>query len=212
MKASGGDRRRRCKRIVMVFVLVFCLGGATAIYQNSKDAPVDTPGILSPLMTTSQGDSKLEAPREPNRNLPARLFIPRLKVDAAVVYMGLTKSDSMDVPTNIADAGWYKNGPLPGNKGSAVIAGHVNGPKGQPGVFAELTKLQVGDEVKVIDLNGLSTTFTVRMSKTYAQNDQPDEVFHSSEGAHLNLITCVGAWDQTARQYSQRLVVFTDKE
>src|SRR3989344_2613905 len=30
--------------------------------------------------------------------------------------------------------------------------------------------------------------------------------------AHLNLITCEGAWDKVSRTYSQRLVVFTDRE
>jgi len=30
--------------------------------------------------------------------------------------------------------------------------------------------------------------------------------------AHLNLITCIGVWEQITQGYSQRLVVFTDRE
>jgi LPXTG-site transpeptidase (sortase) family protein len=146
-----------------------------------------------------------------NHSLPARISIPRIKVDALVQYMGLTKANSMDVPKNIDDTGWYKYGTLPGNIGSAVIAGHIDGPKGQPAVFAELNKLQTGDHVSITDTNGAVVQFTVRTSKTYGPNEQPDEVFHSTDGAHLNLITCSGEWDSKQHQFLERLVVFADK-
>ncbi|HEX8227497.1 MAG TPA: class F sortase [Candidatus Saccharimonadales bacterium] len=149
---------------------------------------------------------------EPNRSLPARLRIPALNVDAKVLYMGTAASGNMDVPTDVADTGWYKHGALPGNTGSAVIAGHVNGRSGQPGVFVGLTKLKPGDMLSVTDTNGLTTDFIVRASKEYGSTEQPDEVFHSSGGAHLNLITCVGEWNNAERQYSHRLVVFTDRK
>ncbi|PIZ82226.1 MAG: class F sortase, partial [Parcubacteria group bacterium CG_4_10_14_0_2_um_filter_41_6] len=39
------------------------------------------------------------------------------------------------------------------------------------------------------------------------------EVFNSSDGkAHLNLITCTGVWNKEDNAFSERLVVFTDKE
>lgn len=145
-----------------------------------------------------------------NRGLPRRLQIPRLKVDAAVAYMGLTKSGDMDTPTNTKDVGWYKYGSLPGNPGSAVISGHIDGPKGEPAVFAELSKLQIGDQFTVIDSTGRSTSFVVRSMRTYNENDPAPEVFNSREGAHLNLITCSGEWDKVQHHFLKRLVVFAD--
>lgn len=143
--------------------------------------------------------------------LPARLFIPSIDVDSPVEYSGVTSTGNMAVPSDIAKTGWYKLGPLPGNKGSAVMSGHVNGPQGQPGVFARLAELRAGDIIKAVDTNGITTVFEVQHTKRYGKDAQPDEVFHSSEGVHLNLITCVGDWNAAERQYSDRLVVFADK-
>lgn len=118
----------------------------------------------------------------------------------------------MAVPTNVVDVGWYKHGSLPGNKGNAVIAGHLKGLKGEPGVFINLNKLQKGDKVLVIDDKQQTASFVVRETRTYAQNEQPGEVFNTKDdGAHLNLITCTGAWDATQHSFAERLVIFTDK-
>jgi hypothetical protein len=53
----------------------------------------------------------------------------------------------------------------------------------------------------------------VRGMQTYDQNGNAGGVFSSSDGlAHLNLITCEGTWNAAEKSYSNRLVVFTDKE
>ncbi len=117
----------------------------------------------------------------------------------------------MDVPSDVTKAGWYKFGAHPGDVGSAVIAGHLNGSHGEPGVFINLSSIRVGDSFSVANDAGVNTTFIVQKIKSYAQNEQPDEVFHSSDGVHVNLITCTGSWNRDQRQYSKRLVVFADK-
>lgn len=149
--------------------------------------------------------------KEPNHGLPIRLEIPKIKVDANIEYMGLTATGDMDVPTNVKDAGWYKYGPHPGDKGNAVIAGHLDGTKGEPGVFIALTKLRPGDSLSIVDNKGQTTDFVVRETRTYNQTAHPSEVFNASDGAHLNLITCAGAWDITQHRFLNRLVVFADK-
>jgi sortase A len=144
--------------------------------------------------------------------LPVRLEIPKINVDTTILYMGLTTTGNMAVPTNVVNVGWYKYGPMPGNTGSAVIAGHLDGLQGQPGVFANLDKLIAGDTLSVIDNKGQTASFVVQRTQTYAQNEQPSEVFSDSDGrAHLNLITCTGPWDSSQRRYLERLVVFTTK-
>jgi|GEM_PF-395332 len=146
----------------------------------------------------------------PNRGLPDQLEIPKIKVNAHILYMGIRADGHMAAPGDIAHVGWYKYGPLPGNAGSAVIVGHLDGLKGQPGVFGSLGKLLPGDAVSVVDDKHQTTSFVVRAVQTYNQNDSPKDLF-SSSGSHLNLVTCTGSWDPVHHSYLQRLVVFTDK-
>lgn len=143
--------------------------------------------------------------------LPVRLQIRHLKIDAKVLYMGATKLGKMEVPSNVTDVGWYKFGALPGNQGTAVIAGHLDGLKAEPGVFSNLSKVQIGDDVSVVDNAGATASFRVSSMKSYSDNEQPTEVFSSTTGSHLNLITCSGAWDKSAHHFKQRLVIFTDR-
>lgn len=143
--------------------------------------------------------------------LPVRLVVPGLKIDAKISPVGLTKDGDMDTPSNIMEAGWYKYGPHPGNTGSAVIAGHLNGEKNEPGVFSNLEKLQKGDSLSIIDDKGQTISFRVREIRSYDQHERPSEVFNRSDGAYLNLITCAGSWDKTISSFSKRLVVFADR-
>lgn len=141
--------------------------------------------------------------------LPMRLTIPKIDVNAAISYMGLTTSGNMEAPKTNEDSGWYKYGPHPGNTGSAVIAGHLG--VGSRAVFSELGLLTKGDTISVTDDRGQIVSFVVTHTQTYAYDTEPSEVFTSATGTHLNLITCNGDWDPTERTYSERLVVFTDK-
>ncbi len=144
----------------------------------------------------------------------ARLKIPKIKVDAPIISVGITQNGAMDAPKSPAEAAWFKFGPYPGDNGSAVIAGHF-GPwkKGGGSVFDNLNKLKKGDKIYVEDEKGAGTVFVVRELRTYGKNDDGSSVFGSIDGrAHLNLITCEGIWDKVRKTYSNRLVVFADKE
>ena len=145
--------------------------------------------------------------------LTLRLKIPKINIDAAVVFVGLTPQGAMDVPKGPNDVAWFNLGPRPGEIGSAVISGHYGWKNNIPAVFDNLHKLRKGDKVYVEDKNGATITFVVRELRTYDQNEDASDVFGSSDGkAHLNLVTCTGTWNKAQKSYSKRLVVFTDKE
>ena len=144
------------------------------------------------------------------RGLPVRLKIPAIGVDTKIEYMGDTPSGDMDAPKGLVNAGWYKFGPIPGDTGSSVIAGHVVGFKNEPGVFVQLDRLKLGDLLLVTDAKAKTASFTVRELKTYDPTQQHNEVFNSVSGTHLNLITCAGDWDSGHLHYLKRLVVFAD--
>ena len=145
--------------------------------------------------------------------LPIRFIIPKINVDATVEYVGVTSGGAMDVPKGPDAVAWFSLGSRPGETGSAVISGHYGWKNGIPAVFDNLHMLQKGDKLYVEDEKGAITTFVVREFRTYGGTEPAPEVFGSSDGkAHLNLITCTGVWNKTKKSYSQRLVVFADKE
>lgn len=141
--------------------------------------------------------------------LPVSLTIPQINVNAGIQQIGVTSKGEMDVPSNIADVGWFKLGSRPGEKGSAVIDGHFDGKNGEAGVFFNLYKLKKGDKLYVKDDKGITFIFIVRESRTY-DTGYAEEVFSPNDNAHLNLVTCDGVWDGVKKSYSKRLVVFAD--
>jgi len=140
--------------------------------------------------------------------LPVRLIIPRIDVSADIKYVGVTTEGAMDMPNNLADVGWFKLGPRPGEKGSAVISGHVDGKDSEMGVFADLYRLKKGDKLYIENGKGVAI-FVVRESRVYDPG-YADDVFKKSDNTHLNLVTCDGVWDGDKKSYSKRLVVFAD--
>lgn len=145
----------------------------------------------------------------PAADRPARLLISKIGVDAAVQHVGIGKSGNMAVPTNYTDVGWYRHGPAPGYKGSAVMDGHVDNGLSLPGVFNRLNELQKGDTIEVLSEGGERLTFVVSDTQTYNYKEVPtDLVFNRADQARLNLITCEGAWIAGEKTYEQRLVVY----
>ncbi|PIT91256.1 sortase [Candidatus Kaiserbacteria bacterium CG10_big_fil_rev_8_21_14_0_10_49_17] len=143
--------------------------------------------------------------------VPAVLRIPALDVEARVQHVGLHPSGRMAVPSNYSDVAWYKSGALPGEYGSAVIAGHLDDSLGFQAVFARLGDLSVGDLVYVEDVFGNERVFRVKTKAVYSTDFAPvDKIFNDTSGQHLTLITCDGAWDSGKKSYERRLVVYTE--
>ena len=148
-----------------------------------------------------------------NSELPIRLEIPRVNIDTNIESTGFAPDGSMDVPKKPDDAAWFSLGPYPGEIGSAVIDGHSGWKDNRPAVFDNLSELQKGDKIYVENKGGAINTFIVREVSDYNPNQDTSSIFSSSDGkAHLNLITCTGAWNEAAQTHSKRLIVFSDKE
>lgn len=148
---------------------------------------------------------------KPEFNRPQRLLIPKLGVDTTVEHVGLDENQRMDVPSLDEHVAWYQHGPVPGELGSAVLAGHFDTRSGGPAVFYELNTLTVGDEVIVEDDQGHQRRFTVTQVATHSDNNFPiADVFTDVTGRKLNLITCAGQFDRAAQNYQDRLVVYTE--
>lgn len=144
---------------------------------------------------------------------PITLAIQKLGVTAHVESVGMDSKGRMDIPQNFNNVAWYNLGFKPGQNGSAVIDGHVDTPTGAPAVFAQIANLQPGDSITIQDIYNKTYIFTVTKVANYPFDKLPMQIiFNSTDRPRLNLITCAGVWDRVAKNYSERTVVFAEKE
>lgn len=196
------------KRPLLVIALAGSAISLAIIVQFALKSPTSEKPVPS-----SPSKSTLSRQEGVSPGLPVRLLIPKIQVDAAIDYVGLTPEGDLDVPKEPINAAWYKLGTRPGEVGSSVIDGHFGLKNNIPAVFDNLHTLRSGDRVYVKDEKGTTSTFIVRELRTYGPDEVVLSVFFSNDGkAHLNLITCQGSWSASQKSYSDRLVVFTDKE
>ncbi len=123
--------------------------------------------------------------------------------------LSLTPSGSLDVPParekNLA--GWYESGTMPGETGTAIVAGHVDNTEG-PAVFYDLGALRRGARIEVDRRDGGVAVFTVDAVEVYAARDFPDDkVYGAAHRPELRVITCGGGYSK-ATGYQGNVVVF----
>jgi hypothetical protein len=143
------------------------------------------------------------------RSRPIRITISAIGVNTKVGTLGLQPDHEIMVPTNTRVVGWYKDGPPPGQIGSAVILGHVDSTQG-PGVFFNLKLLKAGDRVSLVLANGTVTRFAVTKVVQYSKSSFPDRLVYGSNGTRsLQLVTCGGSFDHATGHYQSNIVVFS---
>lgn len=181
--------------------------------RTPASGQVVQPSAAKVVTSLPKALTKQPPPNPPDSPLPVRLKIAKIKVNAALEYVGLTAQGAVGAPKGPTDAAWFNRSPHPGDAGSAVITGHF-GPwkNGSGSVFDDLHELAVGDTLSVENKKGGTTMFVVRELRTYGEHDDASAVFGPDDGkSHLNLITCAGVWNKAKKSYSNRLVVFADK-
>lgn len=187
-------------------------GGNQPPAAPSRIGPVATPTAtkeevgLALAKLRSRPEQTTARTREAAVELPRRIRIPALEVEAGFEFVGLAEDGTMDVPKDPNQVAWYRLGPRPGEQGNAVVAGHVDW-GGKAAVFWGLSRLKPGDSVEVIAADERKYEFTVQWLRWYDADRAPvEEVFGQSEATELTLITCGGAFDQKTRQYLSRVV------
>ncbi|UUU34063.1 class F sortase [Streptomyces sp. CA-210063] len=140
---------------------------------------------------------------------PDRVRIPSIRVDAPLMGLGLTPTGSLDVPPAEKEnlAGWYEAGTTPGERGTAIVAGHVDNADG-PAVFYDLGALKRGATVEVDRRDGGIAVFTVYAVEVYDARDFPDaKVYGAARRPELRVITCGGGYSRSTG-YQGNVVVF----
>jgi len=198
-------RLRACLfAIIMVLALSAC-GGSASISEASE-------ARMSHTINTNATSTVLPIGKTDSALNPVRLIIPAVTINAPVEWVGTQPNADLATPTQSPwqDVGWYNLGPHPGERGSAVIDGHLDRPGGLPAVFWRLRDLHVGDEVLVKNTSGKTLRFQVTRIELYPPQDAPiQDIFGNWGGTYLNLITCAGDWIPSQHQTNLRLVVYT---
>ncbi|MEV4201633.1 class F sortase [Micromonospora globbae] len=141
---------------------------------------------------------------------PVELTIQTIDLRAPVHNVGIAPDGSIGVPdaARAQEAGWYDQGPTPGQYGPAVIVGHVDTTTG-PAVFHQLKELRAGDRVEVTRQDGTVAVFEVNSLHRFDKDELPvDEVFGDFSRPNLRLITCGGRWVGGETGYADNVVVF----
>ncbi|MCZ0982026.1 sortase [Streptomyces diastatochromogenes] len=81
-------------------------------------------------------------PRPAARLAPVRVRVPAVRIDAPVTGVGLDSEGWIEAPPPEDDrlAGWFTGAVTPGERGTAVVVGHVDTPNGRA-VFYDLGAL-----------------------------------------------------------------------
>jgi len=144
------------------------------------------------------------------RSVPVNVRIPGIGVSAPVMKVGKDADGSVQVPPldNHNLTGWYQYGPTPGQKGDAVILGHVDSLTGIS-VFYYLKDLHAGNKVYVTLANGKVATFEVDGLQKVSKDAFPTAtVYGKANYPSLRLITCGGAFDAATGHYLYNIIVY----
>ncbi len=221
MTDPTADRRRGrlVPAAVVLLLLSGCAGESPAQPAASSSAASASPATTAPSpaaapATPAPGPSAEPAPEALPPVLaasaPVSVRIPAVGAESELLHLGLRPDGSLEVPPTHpgAPASWYTSSPTPGERGPAVMLGHVNATDGGPGVFAGLRGIAPGDTVEIARRDGSTAVFVVDRGEQYAKDAFPTrDVYGNTAGAELRLITCDG-YDPTTGLFDDNYVVY----
>ncbi|MFE5732737.1 class F sortase, partial [Streptomyces sp. NPDC056528] len=139
---------------------------------------------------------------------PVRVRVPAVRVDAPVTRVGLDADGWIEAPPPEDDrlAGWFTGAATPGERGTAVVVGHVDTPAG-PAVFYDLGAVGRGSRVEVLRRDGRTAVFTVYGVEAVPKEGFPARRVYADSGRpELRLITCGGTFTEKGG-YEDNVVV-----
>jgi hypothetical protein len=192
-----GGRRGNVAPAAVVAVIIagfaaVALGIVTASppqRQSAPSSPATTPSTATPTVPSGQPSSRQLLAR----SAPVRLTIPAIGVDGGLEHLGLSADKkTMRLPSHPGTAGWFEDGPSPGEVGPTIIVGYIATQRG-PGVFHRLAHLTAGANIAVRRADAIEVTYRVDQIASYPPNKLPSaKVYGRTKQPALRLITCGG--------------------
>jgi hypothetical protein len=201
-------RRRRAPWGVLALVL---LTGVALIRNGSGEFDVGPPQPASAAAPDSRvGAGTFSAPPASlGFSAAGRIRIPAIQVNAPVMPVSLDSAGWVAAPPpedpNLA--GWFTGAVSPGEKGTAVIVGHVDNRRG-PAVFYGLGSLRKGNRIEVLRKDGRTAVFETYGVEVFSKSNFPGDRVYGSKGTpELRVITCGGGFSKQ-NGYDGNVVVF----
>lgn len=200
--------------LLIFFAALF--GIAFYFYDNWEDIPVSAAlptaaATLVPSVTATPIPSPTAPPRT---SIPGRqeipqdttLFIPTAGIFSYVVQAYLDGT-SWDISQLRSNAGHLEGTPWVDQPGNVVISGHVELSTGQPGIFASLIDLEIGD---VVTVRSNEVDYVYVISEIY--NTRPDDLqpLMPTTTDRLTLITC-NSYDFLSNTYQERVIIVAER-
>ncbi|KAB1146730.1 class F sortase [Streptomyces luteolifulvus] len=199
------------KRAPWGVIALVLLTGLALIRNGSGEFDVGPPQPASAAAADSRtpGGTPLNGPAPLPYAVPDRVRIPSIRVDAPLLSVGLDADGWVAAPPpedpNLA--GWFTGAVSPGEKGTAVVVGHVDNTQG-PAVFYGLGALKKGNRVEIPRKDGKTAVFEIYGIEVFAKNNFPgDRVYGSKGSAELRVITCGGGFSKQ-NGYDGNVVAF----
>ncbi|MER5856053.1 class F sortase [Streptomyces sp. NPDC059688] len=218
MSASGlselvAEEERRRKRAPWGVIALALLTGLALIRNGSGEFDVGPPqpaSAVAPDTRENQAPETFAAgPVTLGFAAVDRVRIPAIQVDAPVMPVGLDANGWVAAPPPEEPklAGWFTGAVSPGEKGTAVVVGHVDNKQG-PAVFYGLGALKKGNRVDILRKDGRTAVFEVYGVEVFEKSNFPGDRVYGSKGTpELRVITCGGGFSKQSG-YDGNVVVF----
>ncbi|MEU1231713.1 class F sortase [Streptomyces sp. NPDC005828] len=193
--ADTGTGRRGAWGVIAVVLLI----GVHLVRGGTGASGVDGPP--QPLAAAAPDGTRAAlapVPAPLPASPPVRVRVPAVRIDAPVAGVGVDADGWIEAPPPEEDrlAGWFTGAVTPGERGTAVVVGHVDTPNGRA-VFYDLGALAKGHRVEIVRRDGTTAVFAVYGVEVVPKEGFPAERVYGDSGVpELRLITCGGTFTE----------------
>lgn len=202
---------------MIVSLATLALASAAAGQREGRPVPSSAldPRVAAavgptPAATTGPADrSTTTPPPVPSEvAVPVGLRVGSVGIRLPVVPKGVSSDGQMALPPKPDRVGWWRFGSAPDERGSTVLAGHVDTRRSGIGPLARLREVEVGDEVALALSDGRTARYrTVRVHNIDKQSDALAAVFDEDGPSRLHVVTCGGEFDPENGAYQDNVVL-----
>jgi hypothetical protein len=139
---------------------------------------------------------------------PTRVLIPGLRADAPVDAVGVAAGGGLSIPEDADRLGWWIGSAMPAaDRGTVLIAGHVDTVADGPGALFALEKLPMGARIDV-HAGDRVVGYRAVARRSYIKRRLPADLFRADTAPRLVLITCGGSFADGV--YSHNVVLYAE--
>lgn len=199
---------------VIAVLSVMVVGGVGyVLYLHDGDSP-DIPDQKTHSLSGGDiAEGEIKPKDSPlklvDQQIPVRLIIESIGVDAPIVPVGVEPDGAMAAPKTATDIGWYEKSALVGSsKRAMLLSGHYG--LDAPEVLRRLNELKKGDKLVVEGARGDVLVYEVAETERKHRTEvDMEKAFRYGGGQEaVSIITCIGMYNYAEKTYNDRYVVY----